>query len=94
MKEILLSILQFFGLAWWIQIVTDNPQCTYYFGPFITRKGAESAKGGYIEDLQIEGAQGIEAIVKRCKPHNLTIYDDFADRFDLYPQRSFSGQMS
>ncbi|HBE16837.1 MAG TPA: hypothetical protein DDW51_04275, partial [Cyanobacteria bacterium UBA11367] len=53
------KIVEFLGLAFWVEIVTDNPKCTYYFGPFLSAQEAETAKGGYIEDLENEGAQGI-----------------------------------
>jgi Domain of unknown function (DUF1816) len=29
--------------------------------------------GGYVEDLENESAQGIQAKIKRCKPDKLTI---------------------
>ena len=90
-KNIFTSILEAFGLAVWIEIVTDSPNCTYYFGPFSTDSEAESAKIGYIEDLEAEGSKGLSVIVKRCKPEKLTIYDDSLDfKFDRFP--AFSGQ--
>lgn len=76
MKELLTTVLNAFGKAWWVEIVTDAPRCTYYFGPFGNRKEAEVAKTGYIEDLEQEGAQGIGVIIKQCKPGNLTIFDE------------------
>ncbi|HBB35512.1 MAG TPA: hypothetical protein DDZ80_00765 [Cyanobacteria bacterium UBA8803] len=76
MKEVFTKILQTLGLAFWVEIVTESPQCTYYFGPFFTEEEANAAKGGYIEDLEGEGAQGIFVTVKRCKPTNLTIFDE------------------
>jgi len=94
MKEVLINILQFFGLAWWVEIVTENPQCTYYFGPFVSAKEAEVTKAGYLEDLQTEGAQGIRVAIKRCKPGNLTLCDDWGEQIDREPRRTFSGQMS
>jgi hypothetical protein len=94
MKELLISILQFFGLAWWVEVVTDNPRCTYYFGPFLSGKEAAAAKGGYIEDLEQEGAKGIATSVKRCKPSTLTIYDDTGERFDRKKRPALSGQLS
>lgn len=93
MKEFFISILHFFGLAWWVEIVTDSPRCTYYFGPYFSAKEAEYNKAGYLEDLQQEGAKGIKVAVKRCKPGNLTIYDDSGDRFDHNAKPAFSGQM-
>lgn len=79
MNEFLTTILSSLGLAWWVEITTENPRCTYYFGPFPSLKVAQSYKGGYIEDLQQEGAQNIAVTIKRCKPTNLTIYDDRND---------------
>ena len=40
---------------------------------------AEEAKYGYIEDLEAEDARGISVTVKRCKPEELTIYDQSID---------------
>jgi hypothetical protein len=76
MKELLIKILEFFGLACWIEISTDIPRCTYYFGPFLTKKAAQLAKDGYIEDLKYEGSQNIVAHIKRFKPNELTIFDE------------------
>ncbi|PSB13514.1 hypothetical protein C7B76_19535 [filamentous cyanobacterium CCP2] len=73
MKEIWISILEFFGLAWWVEVSTETPNCTYYFGPFLTAKDAHAAQSGYLEDLEYEGAKGIRVEVKRCKPKELTI---------------------
>ncbi|OYQ64081.1 hypothetical protein B9G53_13535 [Pseudanabaena sp. SR411] len=90
-KNIFTSILETFGLAVWIEIVTDSPHCTYYFGPFTSEAEAESAKVGYIEDLEAEGSKGLGITIKRCKPENLTVYDDSLDfKFDRF--LVFSGQ--
>ncbi len=61
------------GLAWWVEVKTQTPPCTYYFGPFISAKDAETALPGYIQDLESEQAQGIVTTVKRCKPKQLTM---------------------
>jgi Domain of unknown function (DUF1816) len=61
---------------WWIEVLTTQPKCTYYFGPFINATEANLAVVGYVEDLEGESAQGIQTIVKRCKPVELTIEDD------------------
>ncbi|HBE60315.1 MAG TPA: hypothetical protein DEG17_11495 [Cyanobacteria bacterium UBA11149] len=89
------KIVEFLGLAFWVEIVTDNPKCTYYFGPFLSAQEAETAKGGYIEDLENEGAQGIAVTVKRCKPSNLTIFDeDFSEPMNSKLMSNLSGQLS
>ena len=82
MKELMISLLNFFGLAFWVEVVTETPRCTYYFGPFMTKKEAESAKAGYMEDLLQEGAQGITLKTKRCKPLYLTVYDEMGEMRD------------
>lgn len=90
MKELLLLILNWLGLAYWVEIVTDAPKCTYYFGPFISKQEAQAAKGGYVEDLQYEGAQGIAVAVKRFRPSTLTIFDEKEDslKFERIPTLS------
>lgn len=76
MKELWLRLLSFLGIAYWVEITTSVPRCTYYFGPFVSRTAAEEAHLGYLEDLKEEGAQGIAMVVKQCKPGNLTIFDE------------------
>jgi hypothetical protein len=92
MKELLLKALNFLGLAFWVEIVTDRPRCTYYFGPFLSYKEAKMAQGGYIEDLQQENAQGIATLIKRVKPSNLTVFDEKEDSKLLRKISTFSSQ--
>jgi hypothetical protein len=73
MKEILISLLNVFGCAFWVEILTETPNCTYYFGPFISQQEARTSQFGYLEDLEAEHAQGIKVKIKRCKPDTLTI---------------------
>jgi hypothetical protein len=79
MQESLISLVDFFGFAWWVEVKTDSPLCIYYFGPFLNRREAELEKPGYLEDLQHEGAQGIEVSIKRCKPAKLTVYEELTE---------------
>ena len=94
MKEVLIKILHFFGWAFWIEVVTTKPKCTYYFGPFLSEPEAIAAQSGYIEDLEVEGAQGIAVAIKRCKPSNLTIFDESGEASDRTKNPTFSGQAS
>ena len=64
------------GLAWWVEIKTDRPACTYFFGPFLSQKEADTAAIGYRKDLENEHAEGIALVLKRCKPTQLTICDE------------------
>ncbi len=73
LAEIMKEPLEF---AWWAEIFTKQPCCTYYFGPFASAKEADLAKSGYIEDLVQEKAQGITVQIKLCEPLDLTIFQD------------------
>jgi hypothetical protein len=92
-QDIWSSALHLVGQAWWVEITTERPHCTYYFGPFATAVEADTAKSGYVEDLEAESAQGIQVAIKRCKPVQITIdYEDNAQ--DAYSASStpMSGQ--
>ena len=64
------------GSAWWVEIRTALPKCTYYFGPFSSAEEARQAQAGYVEDLEQEGSQGIVVAVKWCQPQELTIIEE------------------
>jgi hypothetical protein len=72
-REIGIGFLESIGQSWWLEIETTAPRCTYYFGPFEKSKEAKTAREGYIEDLQGEGAQGIKVNLRRFQPKVLTI---------------------
>lgn len=91
MKELLIKLLEFLGLACWIEISTDNPRCIYYFGPFLNQAEAEFAQDGYIEDLKSEGTMGISVKFKRFKPKELTIFDEVEEMGKL---TNFSTKMA
>jgi Domain of unknown function (DUF1816) len=63
-------------MFWWLEVVTINPHCIYYFGPFDSQMEAELAQAGYVEDLQQEGAEGIKTEIKWYSPSVLTIYQE------------------
>jgi len=46
-------------LAWWLEVETQEPICTYYFGPFDRLEDALSSQGQYSEKLLNEGGKGI-----------------------------------
>jgi hypothetical protein len=94
MKEIFVKGLELLGLAWWVEIATESPKCTYYFGPFTSQSEAESSSTGYIEDLKQEGAMGIAMNIGRMKPSELTIADDLGETYDRERFPAFGGQLS
>lgn len=59
-------------IPWWVEITTTRPHCIYYFGPFDNFVEAYEYHGGYVEDLQEEGAIGIMIEIKQCQPLVLT----------------------
>jgi hypothetical protein len=76
MKELFIQVLDWLGLAKWVEIITDNPRCTYYFGPFLSKTEAEAMQMGYVEDLEAEGARIVSLTVKKCRPTSLTIFEE------------------
>ena len=95
MKNVLIRFLESSGFAYWVEIKTDNPRCTYYFGPFLSDREARDMTPGYVEDLTEEGAQGISIYVGRMKPTELTIFEDGLEEQrdrDIVP--TLSGQFS
>ena len=80
LAEIMKEPLEF---AWWVEIFTKQPCCTYYFGPFVSAKEAEQTQSGYIEDLVQEKAQGIIVQIQLCEPLDLTIVkDELAESYE------------
>ena len=80
MKELVTTLLGIVGLAYWLEIKTEKPNCIYYFGPFNSREEAISAQGGYLEDLANEGAENIQVTLsRRSTPEELTIFDEAAE---------------
>lgn len=76
LQQPLISVLEKLRLALWVEIVTEQPRCTYYFGPFACAEPAKQAVSGYIEDLKQESAQIVTVAFKRIQPMEITIEDD------------------
>ena len=55
------------GLAWWAKIETEQPSCTYWFGPFITKRSLKENISSFINDLSNEGSKNIKHTLVRCK---------------------------
>ncbi len=75
-EEFFTSYLEMTGKAWWVEIVTKKPDCTYYFGPFASHMEAQLSQLGYLEDLEQERPQLIAIDIKQCQPKELTIFED------------------
>ena len=73
----MIDTLNTYHQAWWIEILTAQPKCTYYFGPFGGAWEAEVASKGFVEDLEGEFAQDIKVKIDRHRqPDLLTIEHD------------------
>jgi hypothetical protein len=82
-EDFITSYLEKTGMAWWVEIVTKKPDCTYYFGPFASHREAQVSQLGYIEDLERERPQLIAIEIKQCQPKELTIFEDgWRDKID------------
>jgi len=78
---------------WWVEISTSQPSCTYYFGPFSSSGEAGYYKGGYVEDLEQEGAQNIRTTIKKCaRPEQLTIDSEVDSPLGDFTSPALSGQ--
>ena len=55
------------GLAWWAKIETNEPNATYWYGPFITKRSLKENMSSFIKDLADEGSKDIRHSLIRCK---------------------------
>ena len=55
------------GLAWWAKVETNQPDVTYWFGPFLTRRSLKVSLTGFVEDLTEESPQRINHSLIRCR---------------------------
>ena len=56
-----------FGLAWWAKIESEKPVCTYWYGPFLTKRSLKANLVSFVEDLADEGSTNIKHSFVRCK---------------------------
>ena len=94
MKNLLTNVLEAlgFGSDWWIRVITNNPECIYYFGPYESKAEAEAEQFGFLEDLKDENASIVSQEVLRTNPTQYTIYDERSDFLAANPRPVFSGQ--
>ena len=55
------------GLAWWAKIETENPNATYWYGPFLTKTSLKENMSSFMKDLAEEGSTEIKHSLFRCK---------------------------
>ncbi len=70
------SFFNALGLAWWAKIETKEPNVTYWFGPFLTRRGLVVNLSVFVEDLSREGAISVDQrVIRSRRTEPLTISD-------------------
>ena len=55
------------GLAWWAKVETNQPDVTYWFGPFLTRRSLKVRLTGFVDDLSTESPNQISHTLIRCR---------------------------
>ena len=55
------------GLVWWAKIETKQPNTTYWYGPFITKRSLKENMSSFLKDLSDEGYENIKHSFVRCK---------------------------
>ncbi|MEA5501385.1 MAG: DUF1816 domain-containing protein [Limnoraphis robusta] len=80
-EEIFTDYLEKMGLACWIEIITESPECIYYFGPFAGGYEAQQSVQGYWDDLQAENAQIVSLDIRRGIPRELTIREEEMEKY-------------
>ena len=62
------------GLALWATVETVNPSATYWYGPFLTKRGLNENLEKFLSDLSEEGSTDIKHNIVRCnKEEPLTV---------------------
>ena len=62
------------GLAWWAKVETETPSATYWYGPFLTKRGLIENLENFIKDLSEEGSRDIKhSIIRGNKEEPLTV---------------------
>jgi len=55
------------GLAWWARVQTCEPNATYWFGPFLTKRSLRNNLSGFVEELSGECTGSVSYSSIRCR---------------------------
>ena len=66
-KKLIRNLGNKLGLAWWAKIQTNDPNTTYWYGPFLTKNSLKENLTAFIKDLSSEGSTNIQHTLVRCK---------------------------
>ncbi len=71
--EIILLASNAAGIAWWAKIETNEPDVTYWFGPFLSEKSLRSSLKEFESDLKGEFPKAFrKSFVRKTKKEPLT----------------------
>jgi hypothetical protein len=73
-KKLIRNLGNKLGLAWWAKVETGTPSVTYWYGPFLTKRGLNENLEKFLSDLSDEGSTDIKHHIVRCnKEEPLTV---------------------
>ena len=61
------SLANGLGMAWWARVQTQDPDMTYWFGPFVRRQELDAALQPFLDDLRSEAPGSLEHEVLRAR---------------------------
>ena len=64
--EFYLSLVNYFGFAWWGVIETREPNITYWYGPFLTKKALQVNLPEFMSDIRSENPSFISHKFLQC----------------------------
>jgi hypothetical protein len=55
------------GLAWWARVITQGPDVTYWYGPFVRRRTLERQLPAFLDDLRAESPASLSHELLRTR---------------------------
>ena len=55
------------GLAWWARVSTQEPDVTYWYGPFVRRSTLEAHLQGFLDDIRAESPASVSHELLRTR---------------------------
>ena len=61
------SLANGLGIAWWARAQTQDPEITYWFGPYVRRQELDAALQPFLDDLRREAPGSLDHAVLRTR---------------------------
>ncbi len=61
------SLANGLGIAWWARVQTQDPEITYWFGPYVRRQELDAALQPFLDDLRREAPGSLDHAVLRTR---------------------------